>query len=83
MLLRRGCFGSALDEPLGGADVEPAAHDFFGQCHRICGGEQRARVAAESSPSSTRRRTGAGNDKRRTVFATWLRLLPTASARLA
>ena len=43
--LRRPFSGAPLDQPLGGADIEPTAHDFRGQCHRIRGGEQRAPVA--------------------------------------
>ena len=40
----QGC-GAALDQPLGGADVEPAAHDFSGERGRVRRGEQRAGMA--------------------------------------
>ena len=37
--------GAALDEPLGGPDVEAATHDFGSQSHRVRRSEQSARVA--------------------------------------
>ena len=53
-------FRTALDEPLGGADVEPAAHDLLGQCDRVRRAEQSARMAggelALVEPAAHRRR---------------------------
>ena len=40
--LRGWCFGAALDEPLGGAHVEPAAHDLCGERDWVRRGKQGA-----------------------------------------
>ena len=74
---------AAPHQALGGANIEPAAYNLFGERAGSAAASSARACPADSSPSSSRWRTGAGNDSSRTVLATWLRLLPTASARLA
>ena len=54
--------GAAPDEPFGGTDIEPAAHDFRGECGRVSRREQRPCVSGGKLPlielAAHRRRQG-------------------------
>ncbi len=73
----RAACGAFAHEFLHLPHIESARDDIPRQCLGIGVADQRAAWPAESSPPRMNACTGSGSLSRRSMLATWLRLLPT------
>ena len=79
---RRGCstlFAKPLHQRLDLAHIEAVIDDVPRQGLGVVAADQRARMPGRQRPSCTMVCTPAGSFNRRSVLATWLRLLPMIS----